>query len=222
VVRESVIVGKRTFHYERPAGLDQLFDHPAVRSTYAADEYIPYWAELWPAARMLAEAILREPWERLRNKGKPLPALELGCGLGLSGVVALARGLHVTFSDCDQTAVRFATANARLNGFIDFETAAYDLRSPPDDLQFPVILGSDLMYEPRLAEPLVEFIARVLAPGGVCLIADPDRLSARPFRWLVQNAGLEVEPRLAKVGPVGSQSKGTVYRITWGEPDANP
>jgi predicted nicotinamide N-methyase len=213
IERIDVQVHKRIFQIEKPLSMDKMFDHPAVRSTYAADEYIPYWADLWPASRMLAEAILREPWEKRGRKGEKLHALEIGCGLGLSGVVALARGLRVTFSDCDQTAVRFAANNARLNGYTDFETAAYDLRLPPVGLTFPVIIGSDVMYEPRFVEPLVKFLAQVLAPSGLAIIADPDRLSARPFRWLLQNAGLEVEPKLAKVGPIGSQSRGTVYRI---------
>ena len=93
---------------------DDLLDHPAVRAAFAADEYLPYWADLWPAARMLAKAVLAEPWP------PGLTALEVGCGLGLPGVAALASGLRVAFSDYDATAVRFAADNARLNGFTDF------------------------------------------------------------------------------------------------------
>lgn len=215
-LRETVIIEGQTFLLDRPGGSDQLFDHPAVRAAYAADEYIPYWAELWPAARMLAKAVLREPWGAYpATPETKLHALEVGCGLGLAGIVALARGLRVTFSDIDELAVHFATANARLNGFTDFDTAALDLRSPPGDLRMNVLLGSDLMYERRLVEPLVDFIAAVLAPGGVCLLADPDRDSARPFKWLCQNAGLEVNPRFARAGePGGERTKGTVYRVT--------
>lgn len=210
-VREPVIIDGITFHIDRPNDYDLMFDHPAVRATYAADEYIPYWTNLWPAARMLAKAVLREPWEQRPGK---LEALEIGCGLGLAGLAALSRGLRVTFSDCDQLALDFAAHNARQNGFTDFATTGIDLRSPPD-LQVPVLLGSDLMYEPRLVEPLIAFIDAVLAPGGLCLIADPDRLSAKPFRWLVQNAGLTVDAKFARAGePGGDRTKGTVYRIT--------
>jgi hypothetical protein len=71
-----------------------------------------------------------------------------------------------------------------------------------------------------MVEPVVAFVGAVVAPGGVALIADPDRISARPFKWLCQNAGLHVEAALARAGqPGGERTKGTVYRITRsGEP----
>lgn len=210
-VRETVKIDGRTFKIDRPGGGDLLFDHPAVRAAYAADEYIPYWAELWAAGRALAKVVLREPWETYPAK----EALEVGCGLGLAGIAALSRGLRVTFSDVDELAVRFAAANARLNGFADFATAAIDLRSPPPGLSVPVLLGADLLYEPRMVEPVVAFAGAVLAPGGVALIADPDRVSARPFKWLCQNAGLHVEAAFARAGaPGGERTKATVYRMT--------
>ena len=212
-VRGCVTVGGRPFHFDRPAALDKLFDHPAVRAAYASDDYIPYWADLWPAARMLAEAVLKEPWEDYPGD-RPVRALEIGCGLGLSGIAALSAGLHVTFSDIDEAAARMAAENATLNGFTDFDTAGYDLRSPPDGVTFPVILGADVMYEVRMTEPLVAFLDAVLAPDGVALIADPDRLSARPFNSLLARNGFSVGQKKAKVGEKGAQTKGYVYRVT--------
>jgi predicted nicotinamide N-methyase len=211
LVRETVRVEGRTFRLDRPAGLDKVFDHPAVRSAYAADEYIPYWTDLWAAGRMLAKVVLREPWERFVAH----PAvLEIGCGLGLGGIAALARGLPVTFSDCDKTAVAFAAANARLNGFTDFATLPLDLRSPPAGPWFPVVIGSDLMYEQRLVEPLAHFLKVVLSPGGLALITDPDRTSARSFRWAAGQAGLTAEPSFIRAGePGGDRVKGTLYRV---------
>src|SRR4051794_35607433 len=111
-VREAVFVDDRRFLIERPADSDKLFDHPWVRSAYAADEYVPYWATLWPSARMLANFVAREPWE---TYPQPVRVLEVGCGLGLAGIACLSRGLDVTFSDVDETAVAFAANNARLN-----------------------------------------------------------------------------------------------------------
>ena len=64
VIRESVIVEHKTFLIDRPRESDRLLDHPAVRSAFAADEYLPYWADLWPAARMLAKVIVKENWSR--------------------------------------------------------------------------------------------------------------------------------------------------------------
>src|SRR5947209_11754159 len=176
LVREHVIVDDRSFTIARPGESDRLLDHPAICSAFAADEYLPYWADLWPAARMLAKAVLREPW------GPGLTALEVGCGLGLPGIAALARGLHVVFSDYDATALRFAADNARLNRFDDFRLLQLDWPYPPDDRQVPVVLGSDLIYEMRNVAPLVVLVGRVLQPGGVCLLTDQDRVPSHVLR----------------------------------------
>jgi predicted nicotinamide N-methyase len=212
VVRETVFVGKHTFRIDRPADSDKLLDHPWVRSAYAADEYVPYWAQLWPSARMLAKVVVREKWDAYP---RPLRVLEVGCGLGLAGIACLARGLAVTFSDVDETALTFAAANARLNGFADgFRTIPIDFRCPPDDVNYPVVIGSDLMYEERLVDPLVGLLQAVLAPGGTCLITDPDRTPARVFRWKLAEAGYDVTPQLIRAGePGGGRTKGTLYRI---------
>lgn len=211
-VREAVFIDDMTFLIDRPADSDRLLDHPWVRSAYAADEYVPYWPTLWPAARMLAKVVIREPWE---SRPQPARVLEVGCGLGLAGVASLARGLDVTFTDVDETALTFAAANARLNGFTTgFRTRPLDFRSPPVDEKFNVIIGSDLMYEERLVAPLVGLLRAVLTPDGECLIADPDRLAARVFKWKLEEAGFKVTTSLVRAGePGGERTRGTLYRI---------
>src|ERR1700704_5539688 len=120
ILRETVIVENRTYLIDHPGEADRLISVPAVHEAFARDEYMPYWADLWPAARMLAKAILHEPWL------PGIEALEVGCGLGLPGIVALSLGVKVTFSDYDACALRFAADNARLNGCNDFRTLQLD------------------------------------------------------------------------------------------------
>lgn len=208
IVRDKVIIEERTFLVERPGESDRLLDQPAVHSAFARDEYMPYWADLWPAARMLAKAILHETWQPATE------ALEIGCGLGLPGIVALSLGLRVTFSDYDACALKFAADNARLNGLTDFRTLQLDWRRPPADLRVPVILASDLVYELRNVEPLVEFIRTVLAPGGVCLLTDQDRIPAHALRALLDVQRLAYTTQVVRAGePGGRRLKGTLYRI---------
>src|SRR5262245_43742028 len=209
VIRERVILGEHTFLIEKPGGSDDLLTHPAIREAFAADEYLPYWADLWPAARMLAKAVLAEPWPEGRE------VLEVGCGLGLPGVAALARGLRVVFSDYDPTAVRFAANNARLNGFTNFAERPFDWRAPPDDLKVNIVLASDLTYEARHVEPLVALLAKVLVPGGLCLWTDQDRPPAAALRAELDRLGWPYTAKLMRAGePGGQRYKGTLYRIT--------
>lgn len=208
VVRDTVLIEGRTFLIDRPDQSDHLLDHPTVRSAFVADEYLPYWADLWPASRMLAKAIVREAWPRGLN------ALEIGCGLGLPGIAALSVGLRVTFSDYDRTALRFAADNARLNGFDDFGVLPLDWRSPPDNLQYSLLLASDLIYELRNVDPLVALIKKLLRLDGVCLLTDQDRAVSHALREALPAAGLTFTGQLMRAGePGGRRFKGTLYRI---------
>jgi predicted nicotinamide N-methyase len=211
VVRERVLLDDYEFLIARPGNSDDLLDHPAIRAAFAADEYMPYWVDLWPAARMLAKAVLRGQWQ------PGLEALEVGCGLGLPGIAALAKGLRVTFSDYDATALRFAADNARANGFTDFRLLQLDWREPPADLRVPVLLTSDVLYELRNVEPLVGLIKRVLRPEGVCLLTDQDRVPSQALRQTLADEGLVFTTEVARAGePGGRRVKGTLYRIRHG------
>src|SRR3954470_19143175 len=63
----------------RPESPDALIDEAA----FDRDEFMPYWAELWPAAIVLAEAL---------PDVRGLRVVELGCGLGVTSLVAAANG----------------------------------------------------------------------------------------------------------------------------------
>src|SRR5262249_48358442 len=135
-VREKVVVEEHTFLIERPDEIHAIPNHHSLRAAFAEGEYVPYWTDLWPASRMLAKAVLREPWP------PGIEVLEVGCGLGLPGVAALARGLRVIFSDYDLAALEFAARNARLNKLEQFRVLRLDWHAPPEDLRVPVVLAS--------------------------------------------------------------------------------
>src|SRR5205085_7648165 len=111
--------------------------------------------------------------------------------------------------------LRFAADNARLNGFDDFETLQMDWRSPPTDRKYPVLLASDLIYEMRNVEPLAALIQQLLAPGGVCLLTDQDRVPSHVLRDTLTAEGMPFTTQMMRAGePGGRRVKGTLYRIT--------
>ena len=207
LITKQVSVGDRPFTLVYPGNADQLLDHPSTHSAFHADDYMPYWAELWPASQMLGQAIMQETWPAQTT------ALEIGCGIGLVGVVALSLGMHVIFSDYDATAVAFAARNAIANGFDDFEQLPLDWRVPPS-FQVPLLLAADVIYEERNIQPLIAFIKAVLAPSGVCLLSDPDRATGGGFRYALKQANLTFTRQPMTVpGHEGRQVTGSVYRI---------
>jgi predicted nicotinamide N-methyase len=208
LVRERVLIDGQTFFIHRPDRSDHLLDDPSVQAAFRANDYLPYWTDLWPAARMLAKVIWRTDWT------PGMPALEIGCGLGLPGIVALRKGLQVTFADCDATALRFAAMNARANHMGDFQLFQLDWRGPPEHFSFPIIFASDLAYELRNLAPLAAFIKQVLSPGGICLLTDPDRPLAPRLREELTFEGLAFTSHVVRAGePGGRRIKGTLYRI---------
>jgi predicted nicotinamide N-methyase len=194
----------------RPAEPDRLLEAPDVLAWNARDDYMPYWAYLWPGAFLLAEAVAREPWS------EGLTALEIGCGLGLAGLVALARGLNVRFTDYDETPLEFAARSAAENGFDPdrYATERLDWRALPD-AHYPVILAADVLYERRLVPLVANLIDRMLAPGGVALVASPYRVAAETFDDHLRPLGLNCATENltlpdTEMGPL----RGTLYRVT--------
>lgn len=169
-----------------PADPDALLDDPAVLERHERDDYMPYWAHLWPAAVRMADAVGRFEWI---GGGR---VLELGCGLGLVGIAAAvagaSRGVHVTMSDYDADAVRVALLNAERNGVENVSGLELDWRDPPD-LRFDEIVGCDLLYEERDHLPILDAIDRLLEPGGCCWLADPGRTRALEFWHRAEERG---------------------------------
>lgn len=215
LVQEQVILNDTTFAMWRPAEPDRLLEHPATLEAFSHDEYMPYWCDLWPVSRMLAKAILAADW-------KPgTIALEVGCGLGMTGVAALSKGIHVVFSDYDATALRFAAANALEHGYRDFELLPMNWCQPPVR-QFPVIFGADLLYEMRSVAPVVDLIDKMLAPHGFAWITDQDRTPSTLWRKSLKDQGFVYDTVVHHAGqPAGPgqtarRVKGTLYQIRKG------
>jgi predicted nicotinamide N-methyase len=139
----------------RPSSPEALIDEEA----FADDEFLPYWAELWPAARALAEALPDVGGMRV---------VELGCGLGLPSLVAAARGAQVTATDWSTDAIGLLRENASRNG-LEVRAEVRDWREPWDE-RFDLALAADVLYERRNVEPVFELL-RKLAPTALVALA---------------------------------------------------
>jgi predicted nicotinamide N-methyase len=181
VERVIVVRGDR-YAFWQPPDLDALIDVEA----FERDERIPYWANVWESALVLAEEVAD-----MEPGGRSL--LELGCGLALPAIVASRRGFRAVASDYEENALEGVRYNADRNGAGALETVLLDWRRLPDDLAvFDVVVAADVLYEKHHAEALAAVVARTLAPRGVALVADPGRARAVNFEPAVRAAGLGV------------------------------
>lgn len=156
---------------------------------------IPFWQYLWPAAEAMARLVFAHDWtcETLRDAER-LSALELGAGVGLVGLAGLASGLRVTFTDYQEPALVAAAANARLNGFTDFETALLDWHAP-GKTRYPIILGCEVIYERAIHEPILNVLDQMLETDGVAWLGDPGRSHVPAFLAEAMRRGYAIEIR---------------------------
>src|SRR5437660_154618 len=126
---QEIRVGGVRLNFTRVADPDRVLDAVAMEadrqerlSGHREPEplHLPYWAELWDSAFGVAQFLARggegEPGRGGEMKEdlpsfsaspspalplSPTSALDLGCGMGLTGPVAAAMGAGVTFADLD-------------------------------------------------------------------------------------------------------------------------
>jgi predicted nicotinamide N-methyase len=173
-----------------PLSSESLIDE----AEFEGDERLPYWAELWPAARALAAHLLETPTP-------PEPVIELGAGLGLPSLVLRSRGVEVLATDYYAEALEFAEHNAARNGLGPLPTRLIDWREPPPDLgRFGTVVAADILYEERSIEPLVRLLPGLVTPGGSLILADPGRIHLYTFRsrleaegWRCEDLGIRME-----------------------------
>lgn len=119
----------------------------------------PYWAHLWTGARALARLIACD----IDCRGKRI--VDIGCGLGLTSIVAAKRGGAVVAFDLDPHAVEISRANATLNG-CRIDVIQADLRTLTLPNQVDYAFAADVTYDPALQIAVADFLHRHLVPGG--------------------------------------------------------
>jgi len=173
----DVTVGGRTVHLEKPRNADDLISE----ADFVHDERLPYWADLWPAAVVLAEHLLRER-ALLGAAPDGARALELGCGLGLVTLAAQLAGYAATGTDYYEDALRFTARNTLRHTGEAPAVRLVDWRALPTDLgQYDLVLAADVLYERAYAAYVADAIARTMAPSGRALVADQGRVALEAF-----------------------------------------
>ncbi len=179
VERTVVLRGHRIRLVHPRVGLD-LLDEAA----FERDQFLPYWAELWPSGLALARVVAAAELTGKRT-------LELGCGLALPSIAAALAGARPLATDWSSDAVAFAATNAARNG-IPIATARCSWTEPgplvaaaPWDL----VLAADVLYEARNVAPLLALLPCLVAVGGEAWVADPGRRHTTGFLEAAAGSG---------------------------------
>jgi predicted nicotinamide N-methyase len=171
----------------RPQQADALLSEEA----FEHEEFLPYWAELWPSALALARVLRRRDLAGLR-------VVELGCGLALPSIVAARGGARVLATDWSPEALEVAATNAERNQ-AEVETALVAWSGAErlvDAGPWDLVLGADLLYEQRNVDQLLRVLPKL---GGEVLLAEPGRPPSTRFFDEVELAVTPLDERVYRL-----------------------
>jgi predicted nicotinamide N-methyase len=170
LVEEIVVLGDgRDLAVLRPRDAEALVDDHA----FEEDEFLPYWAQLWPSGVALARTVAPRALRGAR-------VLEIGCGLGLPSLAAALAGGRVLATDWSRSAIDLLRDNAARNGAV-VDTDVVSWTAPGALLErgpFDLVLAADVLYERRSVPVLCDLLPRL---GREVLLADPGRPHLQDF-----------------------------------------
>jgi len=189
--------------YAPPSPLDDtgliMHQAPDIFALWAALEKTsgkicppPFWGIAWPANRMLAEYIMKNP---ALCRGKTV--LDIGCGGGAASVAAaFCDAALVCANDIDPEACSVAQANASLNR-MSLTIDSTDLLAAKALPFYDIILVADLFYEASVAERLTTFLHEQHTRGSYVLISDAHRpFTPREKLRVLSTATYQVDPEV--------------------------
>lgn len=125
----------------------------------------PFWVKIWESSIILAYYLSNLPV----HSGQRM--LEIGAGMGVTGIAAASFGHNVTITDNNEDALAFARVNAAANGLEHLSIRSLDWNRPDTEEKWDVIFGSDVVYVESGFDLLVDFLRRHLKQDGTIYLA---------------------------------------------------
>lgn len=188
--------GDREVHLRALADLQQFDDADgrAERVGISSAQW-SLFGHVWPAGRMLAEAMSDWPIDGER-------ILELGCGLGLASLVLKQRGADVTATDYHPLSENFLADNVARNALPPIPWRRFDWNVADNSLgRFDLIIGSDILYERGHADQLALVMARHAKDRAEIVVSDAGRGNSSLLNRALAAQGYSVEERRGPMTP---------------------
>lgn len=196
------VAGRAAVDFTRVADPDAVLDaiceeetqRQQSGKTFREPLRMPYWAAVWESATAVGQHLSKRP-HLLRGE-----VLDLGCGMGLAGMFALALdpSICVHLVDIDRDALLLA----RLNTLPWLDRSTVDrVDWSVDQLgrRFDFVIGSDVLYERPQWDNIEPFLRAHLAPGGTVLLGEPNRPKADEFPEWISARGWTLEQFVERV-----------------------
>jgi predicted nicotinamide N-methyase len=194
-ISEEIPVGPLRLHFARVADPNKVLDQVAAEEDRREklsgqrrdgnELHLPYWAELWDSAIGMAQFLVSARSSILNLRSSSV--LDLGCGMGFTGMVAAALGARrIVLADLERDALLFARLNT-LPYSRRVSTRQLNWQTDRVDARFELILGADVLYDRKQWDFLEPFWRNHLADGGAVLLGEPGRKSGDLFvDWVAE------------------------------------
>jgi len=176
-------IADRDYPWTRVGDPERLLETALKNHEDGTVQKDPFWAATWRAAIGLDRFLASYPGLT------DLPVLELGGGSGRAGIAAALRGARVCITDASSMALLICRYNARFVServhvrYLEWSSAA----ELPH--KYPLILGSDIVYNPNLYSILEPCLRQSLSENGTVLLSEPQRHTGDRFETWIRAAG---------------------------------
>ena len=132
------------------------------------EEYIkkfPFWVKIWEASLVLTDHLIRIGLEKKKE------ILEIGAGMGLTGLFLGAFGHKVTITDYEEDALELLRMNVERNGLTNVSVRKLDWNNPDLTGRYDIICGSELVYNETSIGPIINLFRKYLQPEGTVFLS---------------------------------------------------
>ncbi len=169
------------------------------------EEYInefPFWVKIWEASIVLADHLIRIGLEKENE------ILEIGAGMGVTGLFLGAFGHKVTITDYEEDALELLRMNVERNGLNNVSVRKLDWNNPDLTGRYDIICGSELVYNETSIGPIINLFRKYLQPEGTVFLSHDFRrmcmikfIGMVPGRFEIENIAktLRCEDEVHKV-----------------------
>lgn len=150
---------------------------------HKGEEYVkefPFWVKVWEASIVLADHLIQAGLEKKKE------ILEIGAGMGITGLFLGEFGYNVTITDYEEDALELLRMNVKQNRLNNVSVRRLDWNNPELTKKYDIICGSELIYNERSIEPVINLFRKYLQPDGTVYIAhDSQRMCMMKFIGMV-------------------------------------
>ena len=174
------------------------------------DDYVkqfPFWVRIWEASILLADHLMRIGLKKEQE------ILEIGAGMGVTGLFLGAFGHKVTITDREEDALELLRMNVERNRLHNVSVRKLDWSNPDLSEKFDIICGAEVIYNDSSIPLVMNLCHQYLQLGGSIYLAhDIQRMCIIKFIELVRGK-FEIKNTIKTLKGENRQNKVVIHSL---------